>query len=109
MVWWSIIIIVTLFVSFFGTVIYTLNKHSNKHLEAQKVRETFNKNGAYQIWQENIDKTTFHYIIQMDDGTFGDWIVRNSKGTNYEKTVFIPKDGSLKSIHVWLKLKAKKI
>lgn len=110
MIWWTIIILGTIFVSFFGTVIYTLSNHANnKHKEAQTVRDAFNKNGAFQIWQENLDKTTFHYIVQMDDGTFGDWIVRNEKGTNYEKSVFIPKGGSLESILKWLKLKAKKI
>ncbi len=109
MVWWTIIIIGTLFVSFFGMIINVLTKHANKHPEAQSVRDAFYKNGYIEIWQEKIDRRTFHYIVKMDDGTYGDWVVLQDNGSNIEKTVMLPKHGNLNAIRNWLKPKATKI
>lgn len=109
MFWWTIIITVTAFVSFFGLIINVLGKHANKHPESQSVREAFYKNGHVEIWQEKKDKRTFHYIVKMDNGQYGDWIVVQENGVNIEKTVLIPKKGTLNSIHDWLKSKANRI
>jgi hypothetical protein len=109
MVWWIIIIVAGLFVSFFGMIVNVLGKHGRKHPEAQKIRDAFHKKGHIQLWQEKEDKFTFHYIVDLGDGTYGDWVVHQDKGTNIEKTAFIPKDGKLSSVENWLKQKAKKM
>jgi hypothetical protein len=90
-------------------IINVLGKHGNKHKESQIVRDAFYKNGYIQIWQEKIDKTTFHYIVEIGDGRYGDWVVHQESGTNIEKTAFIPKDGKLISINNWLRSKATKV
>lgn len=109
MIWWAIITLSTVFISFVGLIIHTTTKHANKHPEAEQVRKAFRQNGAVQIWQEKEDKTTFHYVVEIENGRYGDWIVRCENGTNYEKTVFIPKDGKLSSIEKWLTPKSNKL
>jgi hypothetical protein len=44
--------------------------------------------------------------VDLGDGRFGDYVVYQNGDTMYEKTVFIPKDGSFKSIKNYIKDKA---
>lgn len=107
--WDFILGVFFIFISFVGIIIHTTTKHANKHPEAEQVRKAFRKNGAFQIWQEKVDKKTFHYVVELENGIYGDWVVSCENGTNYEKTVFVPKDGKLSSIENWLKSKADKL
>ena len=101
---WFILIPIIIFVSFIGMFVNMNGRHASKHEESEKVRRAFYKNGSYQVWQEIINKNTFHHIVDMDNGTFGDYIViMESNGTMTEKTVFIPKGGNYKAIISWLK------
>lgn len=107
MIWWFILGILTLLVSFVGLFVHKTSNHADiKHIGCELIREAFNKNGSYQVWQEKLDKNVFHHIVEMGDGKFGDYVVYQNGDTMYEKTVFIPKDGSLKSIKNYIKDKA---
>lgn len=84
-----------------GVVVQIENNHGDKHVEAALVRSTCQQNGTYQVWREP-DKQTFHRLCLLPDGRFGDWIVKLVNGVKYEKSAFIPKDGSWGQVVYWL-------
>lgn len=97
-----------LFISFFTVLIKKNSNHAEQgHNRTNEIRKAYKNNGAFEIWQELKDKKTFHVIVLLNDGLYGDWIItRNSNGNIFEKSVFVPKDGSLDKIHIWLSGKA---
>jgi hypothetical protein len=88
----------------------TGNHADKKHEEANYVREMYKKNGAMEVWTEKQTKNTQHFIISLDDGRYGDWVVLVFDNEDIvEKSVFIPKDGNYEPLGKWLKSKAIRI
>jgi hypothetical protein len=84
-----------------------MRRHAEKqgHTEADLIRSTCRKNPErIQIFRERKpNENTFHLLCQMDNGLWGDWIVIvDHEGKKFEKTAFIPQDGSWKEVDHWL-------
>ena len=107
--WYLILIPLIIVVSLIGLLVNGSGKHANKHEEADEIRRCFNKNGSCEVWKEFITKDRFHHIVKLDDGRYGDYIVKvESDGSFTEITALCPKDGSHSAVIGWVRLKAKK-
>jgi len=58
-------------------------------------------NPVFQLWREP-DKTTYHCFFQLPDGRLGDRIIAKDHKGWYERTAFVPKDGTWRAILDWL-------
>lgn len=58
-------------------------------------------NPVFQLWREK-DKVTYHCFFELDDGRLGDRIIAKDHQGWFERTAFVPKDGTWKAILDWL-------
>lgn len=58
-------------------------------------------NPVFQLWREK-DKTTYHCFFELPDGRLGDRIIAKDHQGWFERTAFVPKDGTWKAILDWL-------
>lgn len=105
--WWLIVTVFTLLVSFVGILVHRTGNHADKHPNSNKIRSAFEKNGSIGVWKE--DNNTFHHLIDMEDGTYSDYVIFQDGETSFEKTVFTPKDGKYENVLKYLKSKGKRI
>jgi hypothetical protein len=93
--------------------VITESLHADWHSEAQTIRDTCKNKGVWQIFIEP-DRETFHLLCNLKSGKIGDRIVKIeadkktkilAQGDKFEKTAFIPKDGTWKTVSEWLSRK----
>lgn len=96
----------TILICFIGVVIKKTGLHADRKHEwiAKLVRKSYTKYGLYECWKE--PDGTFHLICFISEGVYGDWVVVQGRGNKvFEKTAFIPKEGNINEIHLWLSRK----
>jgi hypothetical protein len=76
--------------------------------EVAAIRNCIDKNKPYQVWQHNIEKNVFYFLCKLPDGKWGIQIFCLHNGTCFEKSAFIPKDGSLAEVIKYLSRNASK-
>jgi hypothetical protein len=79
--------------------------------DAVIVEQGCSHNGVWAVYREQKSKDVFHQVCKLDDGRWGDWIVRKivdaSGKVRYETvTRFIPKDGTLTKVQEYILKKA---
>jgi hypothetical protein len=106
-----VFIIILILVCFFGAAkikIIVNGDHASKHKRYKDIRYASDTEEALETWQEKYDKNTFHLIVKLSDGLYGDRVIIKTKKGIYEKTAMLAKEGDLDHIHEWLERKANK-
>lgn len=70
--------------------------------DVEAIRQCYDGgNPPFQLWREK-DKITYHCLFQLPDGRLGDRIIAKDGKSWFERTSFVPKDGSWRAILDWL-------
>lgn len=81
-------------------VVHAARAHDEPDVEA--IRRCYDGgNPVFQLWREK-DKITYHCFFELPDGRLGDRIIAKDHQGWFERTAFVPKDGTWKSILDWL-------
>ena len=76
-----------------------VSEHASKHEDSSLIRSCLdNQGGATQIWM-GFGKDVFYLLCQLKDGRWG--IQSITQGLDklwYEKTAFVPKDGTFQKV-----------